>query len=105
MKSKAVLAAVLLLQILAHPAGHALLSPAPTAPQLNTAPDTKGNKGWLEGARPCLACRSGASMVALPVPVAAVVFPAIWQQLPTATDLRPSQAFKLSLSARAPPLA
>jgi len=103
-KLKAAVAAVLLVHMLVHPAGHALFTPAPTSPQLLSAPGEKSNQGWLEGARPCLACRSGTSMVASSVPVAAIAFPALWQPLPPATDHYSSLALKLSLSVRAPPL-
>lgn len=105
MKRKAVVAAVLLLHMLVHPAGHALLTPAPISPQFVSAAGENSTQAWLEGVRPCLACRSGASMVAPPVPVAGLVFPALWQPLPPATDYYFSQALKLSLSVRAPPLA
>jgi hypothetical protein len=101
---KRLLAVLLFLHVLVHPAVHAFPIPWPSPPAIGTLPDTNDSPVVL-GLGPCIGCQTGstlgvASDSAEPVPI-----PTVWERvsLPVATFCW--QPFDPAIPARAPPLA
>ncbi|HXE76578.1 MAG TPA: hypothetical protein VNN18_13215 [Candidatus Xenobia bacterium] len=106
MKTRTVLAALLLLHLLVHPLihSHALVALSAASPELQPPGDAESNRARAAGPVHCMACRSGASSVATPVASEVIPIPSLSAPLSVASTVRPSSFVSASLPARAPPV-
>ena len=104
-KPKTLIAVILLLHVLVHPAVHGMGLASPAATELRTPPDSETAGARAEALGPCLGCRGAASTIAPPAPLAVQSLDVNWEPLSPPKLLTSTQPFARPLAARAPPLA
>ncbi|MFQ5777670.1 MAG: hypothetical protein ACE5IP_06645 [Terriglobia bacterium] len=104
MKSRIVLAVLLLLHVLAHPALHALVPAGEAAPVLRSSTESDGGAADFTTLGPCLGCQTSSSLLASPAAATSLPPPPRWENLSPASPSYESGASDWTFSARAPPL-
>lgn len=104
MRPRSLLAILLFLHVLAHPAVHDLPSLGPASPQIEQRPDSDEPSVVPGSLGPCLGCRTASSLLAAPVGVASVPVTSHWEKLSVSTDSHRSLPPSTNRPARAPPL-
>lgn len=104
-KPKTLVAVVLLLHVLVHPAVHGLVVPSVAPTELRAPSSSETSAARAEALGPCLVCRNGSSVVAPPAPLAVQSLDATWEPLSPPEFPFLTQSFARAVAARAPPLA
>ena len=103
MKPKTILALVLLLHFLAHPAVHRLSNGLPERVSLSEPSEEGSPTAGRESLGSCLACRSGSSVVTPPLPVILPALASVAPQAAAVDDFLHARLIEFPLSPRAPP--
>ncbi len=105
MKAWTLIAVLLLVQVLVHPAVHVPLSAGPSAPELHQLPERGSPQARLGRLGPCLGCRTAGSLVATPLAIEPLGLSASREAVLFQSVSYYPQDLNPAASSRAPPLA
>lgn len=103
MRPKTLLALVLLLHFLAHPAIHNLTFGLPESASLTEPSEGGSPAAGRESLGSCLNCRTGSNLVAAPLPGFLHALVSLAPQPAASDEFLPTRLMEFPLSSRAPP--
>lgn len=105
MKPKSLLAALLLLHVLAHPAVHTLVPGFGKAPAIQSSTEDERSTERFSSLGPCVGCQTCSSLLVPQTVVSAAPPPTLTERISIGVSFYVSGEFDRTFSARAPPLA